>query len=101
MVDVLSSLLAEPILAPVRSAGAPHDALAVEDMSRLTPREREILSLLPRGFSNARIADSLGIAPGTVKTHVERILGKLQLDDRAQAAARAVELGLGHSGAGG
>ncbi|MCH8543848.1 MAG: LuxR C-terminal-related transcriptional regulator [Alcanivorax sp.] len=74
------------------------DALASEDLSRLTPREREIMSLLPRGYSNARIAESLGIAPGTVKTHVERILGKLQFDDRAQAAARAVELGIGHSG---
>lgn len=98
LLEVLSALLAVPIAGPHTAVGA--DALAAGDLGRLTPREREILSLLPRGFSNARIADSLGIAPGTVKTHVERILNKLQLDDRAQAAARAVELGLGHSGAG-
>jgi len=98
MVDVLSGLLSALVAGAAISKEM--DLLATEDLRRLTPREREILSLLPRGFSNARIADSLGIAPGTVKTHVERILGKLQLDDRAQAGARAVELGLGHSGAG-
>lgn len=96
LVEVLSTVLAQAAGQGVAAAG-PGPAAAA-DLARLTPREREILSLLPRGFSNARIADSLGIAPGTVKTHVERILGKLQLDDRAQAAARAVELGLGHSG---
>lgn len=95
LLEMLSVLLAA--CSGASNAGRP-DALASNDLARLTPREREIMSLLPRGFSNARIAESLGIAPGTVKTHVERILGKLQFDDRAQAAARAVELGIGHSG---
>ena len=96
MVDVLSALLTVPAVGPAKAGR--RDALATQDLDQLTPREREILSLLPRGFSNARIAASLGIAPGTVKTHVERILGKLKLEDRAHAAARAVELGLGHTG---
>lgn len=65
------------------------------DLKRLSPREREIMALLPKGMSNQRIAAHLGIASGTVKTHMERILSKLQLEDRAHAAARAVELKLG------
>lgn len=96
LMEVVSVVLAR---APSGVATAVQPAPArARDLARLTPRERQVLSLLPRGFSNARIADSLGVATGTVKTHVERILGKLQLDDRAQAAARAIELGLGHSG---
>ncbi|KPQ27331.1 MAG: Response regulator containing a CheY-like receiver domain and an HTH DNA-binding domain [Marinobacter excellens HL-55] len=67
-------------------------------LSLLSPREKEVMSLLPRGMSNARIAATLGISPGTVKTHVERILKKLQLEDRTHAAALAVELKLGNSG---
>ena len=59
----------------------------------LTPREREIFALLPSGLSNPELGAKLGIAPGTVKIHVERILSKLNLRDRTQAAVRAVELG--------
>lgn len=66
-------------------------------LALLTPREVEVLSLLPRGYSNARIGEALGMATGTAKIHVERILRKLQLEDRAQAAARAVEWNLGTS----
>lgn len=68
---------------------------AQHDLKLLTPREREVLSFLPKGMSNRRIADLLGISAGTVKTHIEHILSKLQLDDRAHAAAKAVELKLG------
>lgn len=68
---------------------------AQHDLKALSPREREIMALLPKGMSNQRIATHLGIATGTVKTHIERILSKLQLEDRAHAAARAVELKLG------
>jgi DNA-binding NarL/FixJ family response regulator len=59
----------------------------------LTPREREIFALLPSGLSNPELGAKLGIASGTVKIHVERILSKLNLRDRTQAAVRAVELG--------
>lgn len=70
---------------------------AQQELRLLTPREREVMSFLTKGMSNRRIADLLGISAGTVKTHVEHILSKLQLDDRAHAAAKAVELKLGSS----
>ena len=62
-------------------------------LDQLTPREREIFALLPSGLSNIELAAKLGIAPGTVKIHVERIFGKLGLRDRTQAAIKAVEMG--------
>src|SRR5438270_8556297 len=60
----------------------------------LTPREAEVLQLLSQGRTNRQIAGELVIAPGTAKLYVERILGKLGVSDRTQAAVRAVELGL-------
>ena len=62
-------------------------------LDNLTPREREIFALLPTGLSNIALANKLGIAPGTAKIHVERILSKLNVKDRTQAAVKAVELG--------
>lgn len=62
-------------------------------LAQLTPREQQVLALLPRGYSNAEIAQELSIAPGTAKIHVERILHKLGLRDRTQAAVRASEWG--------
>src|SRR5512139_2853734 len=55
-------------------------------IARLTPREQQVFALLPRGYTNAELAAQLGIATGTVKVHVERILNKLGLKDRTQAA---------------
>ena len=62
-------------------------------LETLTPREREVFALLPAGLSNNELGRKLGIAPGTAKTHVERILNKLGVKDRTQAAVKAVELG--------
>ena len=62
-------------------------------LTSLTPREREIFALLPSGLSNNALGAKLGIAPGTAKIHVERILNKLGVKDRTQAAVKAVELG--------
>lgn len=72
------------------SPDAPGDAA----IDRLTVREREILVRLTTGETNKEIARALGIAPGTVRVHVERILDKLQVADRTQAAVMAVRAGL-------
>ena len=60
----------------------------------LTRREREVLGLIGRGFSNKRIALELGIAEKTVKTHVGHVLFKLGVPDRTSAAVHAVRAGL-------
>ncbi|MFW9266017.1 response regulator [Pseudomonas sp. NR3] len=60
----------------------------------LTARERQVLGLVASGFSNREIGEKLGIAPGTAKAHVERVIGKLGAADRTQAAVRGVALGL-------
>jgi len=60
----------------------------------LTPREREVLALIGRGYANKRIARELGIAEKTVKTHVGHVLAKLGVSDRTQAALHAVRVGL-------
>jgi len=60
----------------------------------LTPREMEVLTLLTTGQTNQQIAYSLNISKGTAKVHVERIIRKLDVSDRTQAAVRAIELGL-------
>ncbi|WP_433271253.1 response regulator [Actinosynnema sp. CS-041913] len=70
-------------------APAPDDKLAL-----LTGREREVLQQLARGLSNAEIAELLYLSPGTVKTHVGRILTKLGLRDRVQAVVFAYESGI-------
>lgn len=64
------------------------------DLPALTEREREVLVLVARGLSNAEIAGSLFISPATAKTHVSRIMMKLDARDRAQLVAIAYESGL-------
>ncbi|HZD98323.1 MAG TPA: response regulator transcription factor [Micromonosporaceae bacterium] len=71
-----------------------HAATLHRDLSTLTPRELEVLQLLARGLSNAELATRLQLSDATVKTHVARILSKLQLRDRAQAIVVAYETGL-------
>ena len=64
------------------------------ELAALTRREREVLGCLGEGLSNAQIAARLEMAEGTAKTHVSRVLGKLELRSRAQAALLAQELGV-------
>lgn len=74
---------------PPDQAAGPQQAL-----SALTGREREVLVLMARGRSNTEIAGDLFVAEATVKTHVGRILSKLDARDRVQAVVRAYETGL-------
>jgi len=84
--------LIDPAVA-ARLVEALADGRADDNSERLTPREREVLGLIGRGFSNKRIALELGVAEKTVKTHVSHLLAKLGVADRTQAALYAVRLG--------
>ncbi|WP_446665404.1 response regulator [Flexivirga sp. B27] len=86
----LGSVLFSEFSALVRGAPPREE----EPAGELTDREREVLGLVARGWSNRKIAEELFIAENTVKNHVRNILDKLQLRSRMQAALYAVRGGL-------
>ena len=81
-------------LAPEAAARLVREVRAPESPDPLTDRETDVLRLLARGLANKQVARELGIGDKTVKTHVSRILAKLGVQSRTQAALYAVRIGL-------
>ncbi|MFE1316975.1 response regulator [Kitasatospora phosalacinea] len=88
---MLAPSVTRRLIASFARTGAPAAPAGLDD---LTPREREVLGCLGAGLSNAQIAQRLRTAEATTKTHVSRILAKLGLRSRVQAAILAQELGV-------
>jgi DNA-binding NarL/FixJ family response regulator len=82
------------VLATYRDGHHPAPVGGDPALEVLTPREREVLTLLAEGLSNTEIADRLTLGEGTVKTHVGHVFAKLQLRDRATAVVFAFDHGL-------
>ena len=97
---------AEPLPPPASPATVVLDSLLTDGegpaphpnahpaLSELSAREREVLLLVVRGYSNADICEALYISEGTVKTHIRHILAKLELTDRTQVVVFAYEHGI-------
>lgn len=90
---LLAPTVTKRLIEEFSKRGAPR-APRRDRVADLTERETEVLCLIAQGLSNAELAEQLVIAEQTVKTHVGRILVKLQLRDRTQAAVYAYEAGL-------
>jgi DNA-binding NarL/FixJ family response regulator len=89
--SLISPRIASRLVRRVREPGKFEESVTREP---LTPRELEVLALLTRGLDNSEIAKALYLSQHTVKNHVSTILNKLQVENRIQAAVRAVRGGL-------
>lgn len=92
--QVFAGQIAIPSGLLARTLGRPADLVPEKVLlARLTAREREVLDLIARGQTNKAIGRELAISPATVKVHVERIISKLGVGDRTEAAVLAVRAG--------
>ncbi len=86
--------LAEEARPPAEPPSAPAGESREPPPGSLTPRELDVLKLLPAGRTNRQIAEELHLSLSTVKRNLERIISKLEVSDRTQAAVKAIELSL-------
>ncbi len=87
--QVLPARMTGTLFSQIAQVAAERDAAAALEDVRMTPREREVIALIAVGMSNKEIAQRLGIASHTVKSHVRNVLDKLALHSRLQIAAYA------------
>ncbi|GAA4629856.1 response regulator transcription factor [Actinoallomurus vinaceus] len=92
---VFSSVVSERFFPHLLRCSTPSEAIRPAGLDRLTGREIDVLGLIAEGMSNNEIAEALALSPATVKSHVSRLLAKLNLRDRAQAIVAAYRSGLG------
>ena len=92
MVALAQTELAMPLTVSPSTAASPADMSAL--VEPLTDQELEVLGLIAQGLTNQQTADELVISVGTVKFYTSQIYGKLGVNSRTQAVARARELGL-------
>jgi DNA-binding NarL/FixJ family response regulator len=94
--SLLSPSITRRLIAAI--AARPEAVVSPTDLSELTDREREVLTLVGGGLTNDEIAERLFLSPLTAKTHVSRIMSKLSARDRAQLVVTAYETGLVRAG---
>jgi DNA-binding NarL/FixJ family response regulator len=92
--EVTERLIAEHVSRAALAEANSGPQARLGTLERLTPREREVLTLIARGLSNDEISERLVLSPATVKTHINRTLAKLGLSSRAQLVVVAYEEGL-------
>jgi DNA-binding NarL/FixJ family response regulator len=95
---LLSPTATKGLIARLLAQPSPGDLVDPRRLAALTPREREVMSLVATGLSNDDIAERLFVTPVTVKTHANRAMAKLGARDRAQLVVIAYETGLVRAG---